>query len=114
MDTPSLGPEFLIRVNGVTVVSADTGATILKNVSLEIGPRDAIAILGPSGAGKTTLALAAIGALPRNLRLTAGTIDRPADKTEGRNEVAPVRQGSTLVPQGAIAALPPLPIKMIL
>jgi uncharacterized protein (TIGR00645 family) len=40
------------------------GATILRNVSLSIGPGERVAIVWPNGAGKTTLMRALSGAVP--------------------------------------------------
>jgi ABC-type Mn2+/Zn2+ transport system ATPase subunit len=39
-------------------------ATLLRGVSLQIGPADFLAIVGPNGGGKTTLARTLLGVLP--------------------------------------------------
>lgn len=64
--------------DGSTVLCADTisvalgGRTILRDISLRLSPRSAVAIVGESGAGKTTLVRALLGLLP----LAHGTITR--------------------------------------
>ncbi|UXA16772.1 ATP-binding cassette domain-containing protein [Mycobacterium sp. SMC-4] len=51
---------------GLTVTDAD-GTTILDGVELALPAGRSIALVGPSGAGKTTLALALLDALPAGL-----------------------------------------------
>ncbi len=46
----------------------------VEDVSLEIGEREAFGLVGESGCGKTTLALALLGLLPRNGHIRSGTI----------------------------------------
>ena len=37
---------------------------VLEDVTLEIGPRDFLGIIGPNGGGKTTIVRTALGAVP--------------------------------------------------
>ena len=46
----------------------------VEDVSLEIGEREAFGLVGESGCGKTTLALALLGLLPRNGHIRSGAI----------------------------------------
>ena len=55
-------PEGQIAVDHVTV-RGNAGAPILKNVSVEVQAGQVIGIVGPSGAGKTTLARVLSGAI---------------------------------------------------
>jgi ATP-binding cassette subfamily B protein RaxB len=48
-------PEARIDVRGVTFRYADNEADVLQGVSLAIEPGESVAIVGPSGGGKTTL-----------------------------------------------------------
>lgn len=45
-------------------------STVLKNISLHIKPGETVAIMGPTGAGKTTL----IGLIPRLMDVSAGQV----------------------------------------
>lgn len=56
-------PEGL-AVRGLSVVGPD-GDRILNDVNLTVSVGNSIAVTGPSGAGKTTLALSLVEALPR-------------------------------------------------
>jgi ATP-binding cassette, subfamily B, bacterial CvaB/MchF/RaxB len=48
-------PEARIDVRGVTFRYADNEADVLQGVTLNIEPGESVAIVGPSGGGKTTL-----------------------------------------------------------
>jgi len=71
--------EFMVEAPrlGTTVIKAHQvsfaypqGATMLKDVSLELGPGDRIGIVGPNGAGKSTF----LELLAQHLEPTKGTI----------------------------------------
>jgi ATP-binding cassette subfamily F protein uup len=71
--------EFMVQAPrlGTTVIKAHQvsfaypqGATMLKDVSLELGPGDRIGIVGPNGAGKSTF----LELLAQQLEPTKGTI----------------------------------------
>ena len=53
----------------VTVQDESGTANILKDVSLTVEDRKFIVITGPNGGGKTTLARAIMGLVPRHRRL---------------------------------------------
>jgi ATP-binding cassette, subfamily B, bacterial CvaB/MchF/RaxB len=58
MGVPRLGeraPEPRIEVRGVVFRYADNEAEVLQGVSLTIEPGESVAVVGPSGGGKTTL-----------------------------------------------------------
>jgi peptide/nickel transport system ATP-binding protein len=63
----------MIDVLGLTV-RAETGATVLDDVTLTVPPGEARALVGGSGSGKTTLALTLFGRLRPGLALTSGTV----------------------------------------
>ena len=53
VDLPSEGS---VEVDGVSFRYADTGPFVLRDVSLTISPGERLALVGPTGAGKSTLA----------------------------------------------------------
>jgi ATP-binding cassette subfamily B protein/subfamily B ATP-binding cassette protein MsbA len=53
-DAPIADMRGIVRYEGVTF-GYETGRPVLKGVSLEAGPGEVVAIVGPTGAGKTTL-----------------------------------------------------------
>jgi peptide/nickel transport system ATP-binding protein len=101
----------LLSVSNLSAVSGrDGGTPILRSVSLDIGRGEVRGVVGESGAGKSTVAKAILGMLPRTIRLTGGSI-----LFDGRDLLAmPEREkrgllGSeiTLIPQDPQTALNP-------
>jgi peptide/nickel transport system ATP-binding protein len=83
---------------------------ILRNVSLDLAAGETLGLVGESGAGKSTIAKALLGVLPRTVRITHGEI-----LFEGRDlRTAPRREtraifgdAIALVPQDPVTALNP-------
>jgi peptide/nickel transport system ATP-binding protein len=101
----------ILSISGLSVVSELEGAEpILRNVSLDVEPGETLGLVGESGAGKSTVAKALLGVLPRTVRITQGEI-----LFEGRNLRALAqseRRGIfgdaiALVPQDPMTALNP-------
>ena len=67
-------PALQIDHLQVSFVRREKPLPVLRNVSLEIGRRESYGLVGESGCGKTTLALAVMHYLPRNGRVDAGEI----------------------------------------
>ncbi|MGF1663067.1 MAG: ABC transporter ATP-binding protein [Kineosporiaceae bacterium] len=55
-------------------VTARAGREVLAGLDLRAGPGEVVALVGPSGTGKTTALLAVLGALPDGLQRAAGTV----------------------------------------
>lgn len=56
-------PTGRLQFSAVGVISSDSGTPLLNNVSFALDPGQLTGVVGPSGAGKTTLARAAAGAI---------------------------------------------------
>jgi len=68
------GPVLSVAGLKVTFVRRDRELPVVKGVSLEIAPGEAYGLVGESGCGKTTLALALMRYLPANGRVDAGSV----------------------------------------
>jgi peptide/nickel transport system ATP-binding protein len=65
----------LLSITGINAVSdRDGGAPILRDVSLTLERGEVRGLVGESGAGKSTIAKALLGILPRGVRVTNGSI----------------------------------------
>lgn len=56
-------PTGAVELDRILVRNADGSAMLLKNASLKLTPGEVLGVIGPSGAGKTTLARVVAGAL---------------------------------------------------
>ena len=63
----------LLRIRGLTV-RFSSGPAVLDGLDLDIGAGECLALVGESGCGKTTLARAILGLLPRPATVT-GTVE---------------------------------------
>lgn len=63
-----------LAIRDLDVVLADTGAPILKGVSLELQAGQIFALVGESGSGKSVTSLASMRLLPDALRITGGQV----------------------------------------
>jgi peptide/nickel transport system ATP-binding protein len=67
--------DTLLSIAGLSAVSdRDGGAQILRDVALSLERGEVRGLVGESGAGKSTIAKALLGILPRTVRVTSGTI----------------------------------------
>jgi ATP-binding cassette subfamily C protein EexD len=62
MQLPS--PEGLVSLEGVTVAPPGQRNAVISNISFNVSPGDVVGIIGPSAAGKSTLARAILGIWP--------------------------------------------------
>jgi len=71
-------PEPLLRVSALSVDYDATGGHVvhaLRTLDLEIAGGESVGVLGESGSGKSSLALALMRLLPKNARVVSGSID---------------------------------------
>ncbi|MGZ4877827.1 MAG: nickel ABC transporter ATP-binding protein NikE [Candidatus Angelobacter sp.] len=110
-------PEPLLRISALSVDYDAAGGDVvraLRNLDLEIANGESVGVLGESGSGKSSLALALMRLLPRNAHVISGNIDyrgrrlaefSPAQLREMRGgEVALILQ------EPALALNPVLPL----
>ncbi|MEV6930272.1 ABC transporter ATP-binding protein [Dactylosporangium sp. NPDC051485] len=66
----------VLTVDGLHVDFQLPGAVVhaVRGVDLEVGPGEVLALVGESGSGKSVTAAGILGLLPRNARVTAGSI----------------------------------------
>jgi ABC-type multidrug transport system ATPase subunit len=60
---PALPGNLSLKVEGLAVSAGNSGPALLKDISLSVKPGEFVCVLGPSGAGKTTLVRALLGQL---------------------------------------------------
>ncbi|WP_268794344.1 type I secretion system permease/ATPase [Roseivivax lentus] len=80
-------PKAKLEAQNVTVLPPGQPEPTLRGVSFEVAPGQALGVIGPSGAGKTTLARALVGLWPTRLgdiRLGGARLDRYEDERLGR------------------------------
>ncbi len=101
----------LLSIQALSAVSTrDAGQPVLRDVSLDLSPREVHGLVGESGAGKSTIAKALLGILPRTVQVTGGWI-----RFEGRDLLAMkpaelraiMGRDITLIPQDPQTALNP-------
>ncbi|MEQ8802586.1 MAG: ABC transporter ATP-binding protein [Haliea sp.] len=64
-----------MRVSNLTVVLAESGEPIVRDVSFELTAGQIFALVGESGSGKSVTSLAAMRLLPDALKINAGRVD---------------------------------------
>lgn len=72
-------PAANLEIRNLTVAPPGTNVATLRGVSFDLGPGQALGVIGPSGAGKTTLARALTGAWPvggGSIRLDGATLEQ--------------------------------------
>ncbi|WP_262105657.1 ABC transporter ATP-binding protein [Arthrobacter sp. Marseille-P9274] len=107
----STEPLLEIRDLAITFSSSTGDVPAVRNAHLTVMPGETVAIVGESGSGKSTTALAAIGLLPGNGRVTGGRIlFAGEDLTQaGPKRIMELRGNSIgMVPQDPMSSLNPV------
>lgn len=100
----------VLAVSQLSAVSDRDRAVILHDVSLEVRRGETCGLVGESGAGKSTVAKAILGILPRTVRVTRGAVrfegvDLMTMPTDARRRV--IGEKIALIPQDPLTALNP-------
>ena len=112
MTTPATdGPVLSIRNLSIGFRTGAEVVPAVRDVSLDVGVGETVAIVGESGSGKSTTAAAVNGLLPENAVIAGGTIlfDGRDIRTLTERQLVAVRgAGIGLVPQDPMSNLNPL------
>jgi peptide/nickel transport system ATP-binding protein len=100
----------LLAISALSATSDRDRTPILRDVHLQVARGETMGLVGESGAGKSTIAKAILGILPRAVRITSGEI-----RFDGANLLAmppaPLRrligESVALIPQDPMTALNP-------
>ncbi|MFZ2105511.1 MAG: ABC transporter ATP-binding protein [Roseiarcus sp.] len=100
----------VLAVSQLSAVSDRDRAVILHDVSLEVRRGETCGLVGESGAGKSTIAKAILGILPRTVRVTGGAVrfegvDLLTMPTDARRGL--IGEKIALIPQDPLTALNP-------
>ncbi|MHA7285233.1 dipeptide ABC transporter ATP-binding protein [Arthrobacter sp. MDT3-44] len=111
--TPSGGPQPLLELRNLAITFATSNGDVpaVRNAHLTVMPGETVAIVGESGSGKSTTALAAIGLLPANGRVSEGSIIFDGEDITHASEKRIVElRGSSIgmVPQDPMSNLNPV------
>jgi len=104
-------PLLTVRDMAVDFHTIDGAVHAVEGVDLEIAAGETVAIVGESGSGKSTTAMAIIGLLPGNGRVTRGSIQLEGQELVGAPEslLRRIRGGRIgLVPQDPMSNLNPV------
>lgn len=104
-------PLLEIRDLAITFKTGSGEVKAVKNAHLTIMPGETVAIVGESGSGKSTTALAAIGLLPTNGRVSGGQILLDGEDIANASEKRMIElRGNTIgmVPQDPMSNLNPV------
>ena len=81
-------PKGLMQVQSITVLAPGETVPAIRSISFELRPGQALGVIGPSGAGKTTLAKALVGVWPPaagKVRIDGASLDHWDQDQLGRH-----------------------------
>lgn len=94
--------ELLLDISGLSAISLREGGNpILRDVSLTLKKGEVRGLVGESGAGKSTIAKALLGILPRTVKVTSGTM-----RFEGRDLLTMAPRDLSAIMGSDIALIP--------
>ncbi|HEY0216525.1 MAG TPA: ABC transporter ATP-binding protein [Cellulomonas sp.] len=74
MTARSLPAAPVLELDGLSVEVTASGTSLLRDVSLTVGPGEIVGLVGESGSGKSMTSLAVMGVLPDGIAVTAGRV----------------------------------------
>jgi peptide/nickel transport system ATP-binding protein len=83
--TPERGPAVLVEDLSLSLTS---GEPVVDGVSFTVGPGEILGLIGESGSGKTTTALALLGYTRSGIEISGGTIEVAGETILGRDSRA--------------------------
>jgi len=105
------GPAVEAEGLRVTYNGRGTPVHAVRGIDLQIGPGELVGLVGESGCGKSSVAMALLGLLPRETASVSGSLRVAGRRVLGASEaqLRDVRwQRAALVPQSAMNALSPV------
>jgi peptide/nickel transport system ATP-binding protein len=101
--------EAVLRVDGLSVVTAEHGSPIVNDLGFELAAGHLLGVVGESGSGKTTVALSCLGYLRGGMRIGAGSVSVDGVDVASPDVRTVAGRGSVVsyVPQSAGFALNP-------
>jgi len=109
--TAAVRPLLEIRDLAITFKTGGGDVNAVRNAHLTVMPGETVAIVGESGSGKSTTALAAIGLLPTNGRVSGGQILFDGEDISNASEKRMIElRGNSIgmVPQDPMSNLNPV------
>lgn len=103
--------ENVLSIKNLSAVSErGNRASILQDVSFDLGAGQVLGLVGESGAGKSTIAKALLGILPGTVKIVRGTVvfaGRDLLKLPAKEKAIIMGSDITLIPQDPMTSLNP-------
>ena len=99
-----------LRIRNLSVAMRDSGARLLRSVSMEVEAGEVRGLVGESGAGKSMIGKAVLGILPRSVEVVEGEIwlgDTDLLRLAPADRRRLVGANAALIPQDPLTALNP-------